>query len=446
MSDDHEPEGNPPGPEGDDADERGRTAGDVLLDDEELARAEIEAAAERAADAKSIGLEASFGERFIAAITGTGVIVTLLAFVSALVIGAFIIAFSEDSVREALGYLFAQPGDAFRAAWDAVSSAYLALLQGSVGGATQLSETFVTATPLILTGLAVAVPLRAGLFNIGAEGQFVAGGMLAGLIGFSLTGLPMAVHLPLALVAGLLAGGLYGWIPGILKARTGAHEVISTIMLNNIALLVSGYLISTTLFRRPDRTDPISKSVEASARFPRLIPWEPSLRVNTSLLVAIALAIVIFWLVERSTRGFELNAVGLNASAATAAGMSPGRTIVMAMTVGGALAGAGGAAVILGLQHRLTIGFSAGIGFSGITVALLGRGRIGGTVAAGVLIGALQVGGRNMQAQTGTSLELALVIQALIIVFIAAPGLVRAIFRIKADDLATGQVAKGWGA
>ncbi len=446
MSDDHEPEGNPPGPEGDDADERGRTAGDVLLDDEELARAEIEAAAERAADAKSIGLEASFGERFIAAITGTGVIVTLLAFVSALVIGAFIIAFSEDSVREALGYLFAQPGDAFRAAWDAVSSAYLALLQGSVGGATQLSETFVTATPLILTGLAVAVPLRAGLFNIGAEGQFVAGGMLAGLIGFSLTGLPMAVHLPLALVAGLLAGGLYGWIPGILKARTGAHEVISTIMLNNIALLVSGYLISTTLFRRPDRTDPISKSVEASARFPRLIPWEPGLRVNTSLLVAIVLAIVIFWLVERSTRGFELNAVGLNASAATAAGMNPGRTIVLAMTVGGAMAGAGGAAVILGLQHRLTIGFSAGIGFSGITVALLGRGRIGGTVAAGVLIGALQVGGRNMQAQTGTSLELALVIQALIIVFIAAPGLVRAIFRIKADDLATGQVAKGGGA
>ena len=446
MNDDQEPEGSAPRPADDTTEERSDPVGDVLLDEDEIARAEIEAAAERAAEAKGIGLEAGFGERFVAAITGTGVVVTILAFVSALFIGAFIIAFSEDSVRETLGYFFAQPGDAFRAAWDAVSSAYLALLQGSLGGATQLSETFVTATPLILTGLAVAVPLRAALFNIGAEGQFVAGGMMAGLVGFGLTGLPMAVHLPLALAAGILAGGLYGWIPGILKARTGAHEVISTIMLNNIALLVSGYLISTTLFRRPDRTDPISKSVEASARFPRLIPWEPSLRVNTSLLVAIALAIVIFWLVERSTRGFELNAVGLNASAATAAGMSPGRTIVMAMTVGGALAGAGGAAVILGLQHRLTIGFSAGIGFSGITVALLGRGRIGGTVAAGVLIGALQVGGRNMQAQTGTSLELALVIQALIIVFIAAPGLVRAIFRIKADDLATGQVAKGWGA
>ena len=446
MSDDIEPEDSAPRSGEDDAPESEQAPGDVLLEDEDLARAEIEAAAERAADAKAIGLEAGFGERFIAAITGTSVVVTLLAFLSALVIGAFIIAFSEDAVRETLSYFFAQPGDAFRAAGDAVFSAYRALLQGSVGGTTQLSETFVTATPLILTGLAVAVPLRAGLFNIGAEGQFVAGGMLAGLIGFSLTGLPMAVHLPLALAAGLVAGGLYGWIPGILKARTGAHEVISTIMLNNIALLVSGYLISTTLFRRPDRTDPISRSVEESARFPRLIPWEPGLRVNTSLLVAIALAILIFWLVERSTRGFELNAVGLNASAATAAGMNPGRTLMMAMTTGGALAGAAGAAVVLGLQYRLTIGFSAGVGFDGITVALLGRGRVGGTVAAGILIGALKVGGRNMQAQTGTSLELALVIQALIIVFIAAPGLVRAIFRIKADDLATGQVAKGWGA
>lgn len=420
------------------------TGGGVLVDDD--ARQEIEAAAQRAAEGRKVGLDASFGERLIAALTGTSVIVTLLAILSALVLGAFIIALSEEAVRDALGYFFARPGDALGAAVEAVSAAYLALLQGSLGGLTQLSETFVTATPLILTGLAVAVPLRAGLFNIGAEGQFVAGGMIAGLVGFGLTGLPLLVHLPLALLAAIVAGGLYGWLPGVLKARTGAHEVISTIMLNNIALLVSGYLISTTLFRRPDRSDPISKSVEESARFPALIPWEPSLRVNTSLLVAIALAVAIFWLVERSTRGFELNAVGSNASAATAAGMHPGRTIVLAMTVGGAMAGAAGAAVILGLQHRLTIGFSAGIGFSGITVALLGRGRIGGTVAAGILIGALEVGGRSMQAQTGTSLELALVIQALIIVFIAAPGLVRAVFRIKTDELATGQVAKGWGA
>jgi len=318
-------------------------------------------------------------------------------------------------------------------------------VEGALGGSSQLSETLVSSTPLIMTGLAVAVPLRAGLFNIGAEGQFLAGGTAAGLIGFTLTGLPLVIHLPLAIAAGLITGGLYGWIPGILKAKTGAHEVISTIMLNNIALLVTGYLISTTLFRRPDRSDPISKSVEESARFPPLIWWEPSLRVNTSLVMALVLAVLVFWLMERSTHGFELNAVGLNPSAATSAGMNPARAVVTAFSVAGALSGAAGAATILGLQHRLTIGFAAGLGFDGITVALLGRGRIGGTVAAGILIGILKAGGRNMQAQTGTSLELALVIQALIIVFIAAPGLVRAIFRIKAEDLATGQVAKGWG-
>ncbi|MFO7779103.1 MAG: ABC transporter permease [Nitriliruptoraceae bacterium] len=419
--------------------------GSVATETHDEARAEIEAAKEREATAARLAQDATFTQRLVAALTGTGVIVTILAILSALLIGAFIIAFSEEAVRDALTYFFARPTDALRLGVDSVVAAYSALVQGALGGQSQLSETFVSATPLIMTGLAVAVPLRAGLFNIGAEGQFLAGGTVAGLIGFGLTGLPLAIHLPLAIAGGLLAGGLYGWIPGILKAKTGAHEVISTIMLNNIALLVTGYLISTTLFRRPDRSDPISKSVEESARFPRLIWWEPSLRVNWSLVMALALAVLVFWLMERSTHGFELNAVGLNPSAATSAGMNPARVVVTAFSVAGALAGAAGAATILGLQHRLTIGFAAGLGFDGITVALLGRGRIGGTVAAGILIGILKAGGRNMQAQTGTSLELALVIQALIIVFIAAPGLVRAIFRIKAEDLATGQVAKGWG-
>jgi general nucleoside transport system permease protein len=417
--------------------------GSVLLTDEEIARQEIEAAKEREASKKTVGLEATFSQRLVAALTGTSVIVTLLSFVAAFVLGGFIIAFSDAATREAMTYFFSQPSDTFVAAWDAISSAYSALIRGSLGGTSQVSETLIAATPLILSGLAVAVPLRAGLFNIGAEGQVVAGGIAAGLVGFSLVGLPLAIHLPLAILAGMLGGAFYGFIPGILKARTGAHEVISTIMLNNIALLVSAWLVSTTLFRQPDRTDPVSKTVEASARFPRI---SADLRVNYSLLFALLLAAVIFWLVERSTRGFELNAVGLNPNAATTAGMSVPRTIVLAMATGGLLGGAAGIALILGVAGRLTIGFSAGIGFNGITVALLGRGRIGGTVAAGILFGALQAGGRAMQAETGTSLDLVLVLQALIILFIAAPGLVRAIFRVKADDLATGQVAKGWGA
>lgn len=413
----------------------------VVVTDED-AQAEIEAAREREAETRTLGLEAGFTERLVAALTGTSVIVTILAFVSAMALGAVIIALSEAQVREVLSYFTSRPSDTFAAVWTAVSEAYAALLQGSLGGRSQISETLVSSTPLILTGLAVAVPLRAGLFNIGAEGQMVAGGVVAGFAGFALTGLPLVLHLPLAVGAGLAAGAFYGWIPGVLKARTGAHEVISTIMLNNIGILVAGWLVSTELFRQPGRTDPISKTVEASATFPRFLA---GFRVNTSLILALLLAVAIFWLVERSTHGFELNAVGLNPHAATNAGMDPNRALIGAMTVGGALSGAAGAALILGVQQRLTIGFSAGLGFDGITVALLGRGRIGGTVAAGLLFGALKAGGRSMQAQTGTSLDLVLVIQALIIVFIAAPGLVRAIFRIRADDLATGQIAKGWG-
>jgi general nucleoside transport system permease protein len=414
----------------------------TLLDQDEIARAEIEAAKAREAETTAVLLEAGFTQRLVAALTGTSVVVTILAFVSAMVIGGVIIALSEAPVREAMSYFTARPGDTFVAAWEVIRDAYVALFQGSLGGRRQVSETLVSSTPLILTGLAVAVPLRAGLFNIGAEGQLIAGGLVAGFLGFAISGVPLVIHLPIAIAGGILAGALYGWIPGILKARTGAHEVISTIMLNNIGRLASAWIISTALFRRPDRADPISRSVEGSAQFPRFVE---GLHVNSSLLLALLLAVVIFWLVERSTRGFELNAVGLNPHAATTAGMSVNRTIVLAMTTGGALAGAAGAATILGVQHRLTIGFSAGLGFDGITVALLGRGKIGGTVAAGVLFGALKAGGRYMQAQTQTSLDLVLVIQALIIVFIAAPGLVRAIFRIRTDELATGQVAKGWG-
>jgi general nucleoside transport system permease protein len=424
-------------PDRDDADHR-----DTALLTEDERSAEIEAAKEREREARRVGLEAGFKERFIAAVTGTSVLVTILAFVAAFVVGAFIIALSDDGVRQALTYVTARPSDTFVGAWQVVSSAYAALIRGSIGGPSQLSETLVSATPLILTGLAVAVPFRGGLFNIGGEGQVVAGGMLAGLVGLSFTGLPMILHLPLALLAGVAGGALYGWIPGILKARTGAHEVITTIMLNNIAVLTSAYLLTTLLFRTPERADPISRPVDPSAILPRFLP---QYRVNTGLLLALLLAALIFWYVERSARGFELNAVGLNADAATAAGMSPDRTVATAMTVGGALAGAAGASIILGVQGRITTGFSAGLGFDGITVALLGRGRIGGTVAAGLLFGALKSGGRSMQAQTGTSLDLVLVIQALIIVFIAAPGLVRAIFRVRAEEMATGQVAKGWG-
>ena len=413
-----------------------------VLDSDELSQAEIEAARERERQEVSVELGATIGQRFVAAVTGIGLVVTLLAIFSALVIGALIIALSDDPTREALSYFTARPSDTFANGWEAISTAYASMFRGAFAGLGPISETLVAATPLILTGLAMAVPLRTGLFNIGGEGQMVAGGTVAGFVGFWIVGLPTIIHLPLALLAGALAGALYGWIPGILKARTGAHEVISTIMLNNIALLVLAWILTTELFRRPDRADPISKSVQDSAMLPEFLAGH---RVNLGLVLALALAAAIFWMMERSTIGFELNAVGLNANAAATAGMNPGRSIVTAMSTGGMLAGAAGAAVILGIQGRITDGFSAGLGFEGITVALLGRGGVGGTVAAGLLFGSMRSGGRLMQAQTGIALDLVLVLQGLIIVFIAAPALVRAIYRIRTEGLATGQVSKGWG-
>lgn len=410
----------------------------IVVDDED-----VRAAEERDRLAETVRVDATVGERVYRAVTGVNVRVTFLALLLSMAVGAVVIALSDDQARAALGYVTARPGDFFTLAWDAIADAYVALFRGSLSGWRPLSETGVAAIPLILTGLAVTVPLRAGMFNIGGEGQLIAGGLLAGYVGFAVKGLPLLVHLPLAVLAGLVGGMVYGLIPGLLKARTGAHEVISTIMLNNIALYITTYAVSSSVFRAPGRDDPISKEILASARFPR---FSPSLRIHVGIFLVLLVAVAIFFLVERSTFGFELNAVGLNPFAATTAGMSVTRMTVLGLAIAGALAGLGGASEVLGVQHRLVDGFSRGLGFDGITVALLGRGQVGGTVAAGFLFGALEAGGRAMQAQSGTALDLVTVIQALIIVFIAAPALVRALFRIRTQSSDAVQVSTGWGA
>lgn len=380
--------------------------------------------------------------RAIAAITGADARLTALAFVAAFGVGAIFLALSDARTLEA----FADGGGigaGLAAAGRAVSRAYAALLTGSLGSPGAISETLVAATVLILTGLAVTMPLRAGLFNIGGEGQVIAGGLAGGFVGFAVEGLPMVLHLPLAILAAVVAGGLIGWVPGALKARTGAHEVISTIMLNNTMTFVLIWLLTTSLFQVPGRSDPISQNVLDTARLPR--PFE-GLRVDAGIVVALVVALLVLWLLDRSTVGFELNAVGANPSAATAAGMDVAGATVRGMTFAGLAGGLAGGALILGVQGRITPGFSSGLGFDGITVALLGRGTVGGTVAAGLLLGALKAGGRAMQARSGTSLDLVVVIQALIIVFVAAPGLVRAIFRVRAESGGTTNISQGWGA
>jgi general nucleoside transport system permease protein len=382
------------------------------------------------------------GPRVAQALLSADVRLTVLAFVAAFAVGAVFLAFSDARTLDALTG-GAGLGAVLQAGGRAIGRAYAALLRGSLGGPGALSETLVAATVLILTGLAVTMPLRAGLFNIGGEGQVIAGGLVGGYVGFAVQGLPLAVHLPLAIVAAMLGGALVGWIPGVLKARTGAHEVISTIMLNNTLNFVAIWLLTTTLFQVPGRADPISRNVLASARLPRPIG---GLRVDIGIVLALLVALVVLWLLDRSTIGFELNAVGANPSAATAAGMDVRRATMRAMTFAGIAGGLAGGALVLGVQGRITPGFSSGLGFDGITVALLGRGTVGGTVAAGLLLGALKAGGRAMQARSGTSLDLVVVIQALIIVFVAAPGLVRAIFRVRAEGATTANISQGWGA
>ena len=385
------------------------------------------------------------GARFLQELTTTSpVLVTVLAIFTALVVGAVLIVFSDERVLSTWGYFFAAPGDALSASWDAVSAAYGALFSGAFGGSGPLSETIVAATPLMLAGLGVALGFRAGLFNIGAEGQLLAGALLAGLAGFSLRGLPVVVHLPLALLAGFAGGALCGFIPGILKARTGAHEVITTIMLNYVVAYFSLYLLASSLYRRPGRIDPISKFVAVPSRLPHLAGQ--GLRLHAGIIVALLAAGAVAWLLGRSTWGFELRVAGANPDAALTAGIDVGRATVMAMVLSGALAGLAGANQVLGLQFSLAPGFSAGIGFDAITVALLGRASPIGVVLAALLIGALRAGGLNMQAATGTPIDIVTVIQSLIVIFVAAPALVRAIFRIKAARVAAGQpVSKGWG-
>ncbi len=348
------------------------------------------------------------------------------AFVLAFLVGALLMVFSDPDVSSKWAYFFSRPSDALSASWDKVSSAYGALLKGSLGSWKAFTDTTASAAPLICGGLGLAVAFRSGLFNIGAQGQAIWGAIAAAWVGFHFTGLPMLVHLPIAIVAGLLAGAIWGGIAGWLRAATGAHEVIVTIMLNYVASLTLAWLLGTHYFLRPGRSDPIAPEVQWTATFPRVEGGQLHLGFFLALLAAVA----VWWVMERSSIGFRLRAVGANPHAAATAGMSVSRSTVVAMLISGGLAGLAGVQAALGpgdfgLPTPLSAGLVGSIGFDAITVALLGRSKPGGVVLAGLLFGALHAGGLAMQSQAGTPLTLTTVLQALIVMFVAAPRLVR---------------------
>ena len=310
-----------------------------------------------------------------------------------------------------------------------VGHSFFALFYGSFGTLNSISETLTAATPLGLAALGIALGFRAGLFNIGAEGQLLLGGMAAVFVGFYFTNLPMFVHLPLALLAGAIAGALWASIAGCLRAYAGAHEVITTIMLNLVAFRLVEYLLRTSLFQGAGRTDPVSETIRATAALPKLIGFiDPNLRIHAGLFVVIAMVAVVYWLLFYTKTGFEFRAAGAGPVAAAFSGMRSRLIIVSVMAFSGALAGLAGAVTIMGVLERATPGFSGGIGFNAIAVALLGRAHPVGVILAALLFGALEAGGRQMQVAAGVSIDLILIVQALIIVFIAAPMLVRSIF------------------
>jgi simple sugar transport system permease protein len=365
--------------------------------------------------------------------------VTAAAFVLALLVGALLIVFSDRESIEALGYFFDYPWDFFRFAGEAIGQSYWALLTGAVGSGRAISQTLERAAPLICAGLGVSLAFRAGLFNIGAQGQLIVGALAAGYVGFTWS-LPPGLHLLVALVAGVLAGALWGGLAGLLKAKTGAHEVITTIMLNYVATSLLLFLLTKNAFQRPGSNNPRSLPADESSLFPSV------LGTHTGVILAILVAVAVWWLLERSTPGFEMRAVGANADAAATAGMSVAKVYTLAMLVAGALAGLAATMQILGKNDSLTANVAGSLGFDAITVALLGRATPLGTVLAGLLFGALASGGVQMQAsEAATPVSLTLVLQALIVLFVAAPALVRGAFRMKDTGGGATVMAKGWG-
>ncbi|MFZ0014597.1 MAG: ABC transporter permease [Acidimicrobiia bacterium] len=364
-----------------------------------------------------------------------------LAVVTALIIGAVIIALSDtDSIR----LLFTDTPTALSTMADEVWTSYRALFRGSVGSVNAISETLFAATPLLLAGLGVALGFQAGLFNIGAQGQMLMGAIAATYAGLYITA-PAIIHIPVTLLAGLAGGLVWGGIAGLLKARTGAHEVITTIMFNFIALFFVQWILTTPGLQDPGRNNPVSAALPESAHLPRLFGTD--YRVTIGFLVALLAVFAVHWLLYRSSVGFEFRAVGANPHAGRYAGMAVAVVVTLAMALAGGLAGVAGANQVMGLEpYKASPALAGAIGFDSITVALLGRSNPIGVMWAAILFGALAAGGREMQGAAQVPIDLVVVLQALIVIFVAAPGLIRSIWRIKGDDGETVQVTSGWGA
>ena len=368
-------------------------------------------------------------------------VIPALALFLALLVGAVIIMLTDVDAWQMMGD---DPVAAIREMLIGVGEAYRELFLGAFGSVRGISEVLFTATPLILAGLAVAVGFKTGLFNIGARGQMFIAGICALWVALHVD-LPGFLHVTVAIVAAIVGGGIWGGLAGFLKARTGAHEVITTIMLNFIAGFLVLYLLKTDIFQAEGSNAPLSEKIPESAQLPPL--FGDDFRVNVGLFLALGAVFFVYWLLYRSTIGFEFRSAGFSPSASHYAGMNVAFLYTAVMFLSGALAGLAGATMTLGLPpYSVTDNFPGNIGFDAIALALLGRSHPFGVLWSGLLFGVLITGGRAMQAGAAVSVDLVIVMQALIIVFIAAPELVRTIFGVKGVDQGPTQVTQGWGA
>jgi general nucleoside transport system permease protein len=372
-------------------------------------------------------------------------VVTFLAVICGLIFGAVLIIVTTPVTLHAWGNFGSDPWHAFAQSFSTVGTAYGDLFTGSIidpsalshaissghgwtAVFTPISETLVAATPLIIAGTGVALGFSTGVFNIGGQGQLIAGAIAATYVGFGIS-LPLPLHVPLVILAGAAGGAVAGFIPGILKAKTGAHEVITTIMLNYIFLDLLDYLLTTKPLQQPGQSNSISQTIPSSATLPHL--FGAGLRVNFGLIVALAVAAGASWFMRRSTLGFTFRVIGSNADAGRTAGMDAGRATILVLTISGALVGLAGMSTLSGTDFFLSSGYGGAIGFNAITVALLGRNKPLGVVLGSLLFAALITGGRSMQAATGIPIDLTTVIQAVIVFFVATPALIREIFRLR---------------
>lgn len=390
------------------------------------------------------GDKRNFFSVFYEEVSKNSLTIIILSIISGFILGGVLVILTSPEVYQAYGRSL---GQGLAASWEIVAKTYSSLFLGAFGDPAKISAAFasgdtaliqksltpffdslVVTTPYLFTGVAVALGFKAGLFNIGAEGQVLVGGIAAAWAGWTFTGLSPWIHVPLAMLTGALAGAAWGFVPGWLKVKTGAHEVITTIMMNYIAYYLIYYLISSP-FRDPNEVVPKTRWILDSAHLYRFFP-DP-IRFHLGFFIAIAVAILVWFILFKTTWGYEIRSVGLNPNASRYAGMNITAVTVAAMSLSGAIAGMAGANEILGVSWRQSQALASGYGFDSIALALLAGNHPLGVILTALLFGFLKSGSRVMQISAGVPVYIINILQAFIIMFIAAPAIIRTIYRLK---------------